>query len=261
MDNDPVLFSRLAAEQLRDAARQALGQPRNTLPMGGPPPLPEDSQVCWVLVTSTTPTASRYPAKVQQYDESTQTWSDLGTCWLTGSNGQALQAKRYYGRRSGTRAADGLPTYLTVDWAASSGSSSGLSGFRWSRSTTQSYPASGVVGLSVDTQDFSWGSSITNTTLPNTGFGAIASGVYHVGVRVRCSTSGSATDFAQLYLGKNGSGDSQFADQDYLNTAVDTTLEASGPIQLAPGDSVVAWFDSTSNLTLDGMRFWAYQVG
>lgn len=54
-----------------------------------------------VEVTSSTPSSGRYPGKVQEYDPSTNTFSDLGDIWVVDCNGASLTTGYYLARRYG----------------------------------------------------------------------------------------------------------------------------------------------------------------
>lgn len=96
-----VYITQAEARRIADAIARLEGQVRTL--SGTPQRLavsaPAGIQV--VRVTSATPTDDRYPAKVQDFDPSDNSWADLGDCWAVGVNGDTLTTGYYLARRYG----------------------------------------------------------------------------------------------------------------------------------------------------------------
>lgn len=122
MDSDPVILSRGAAQQLQEVLRLSKNQPANQQRPFGDSSGFTAPQATWIRVTSLTTTSNRYPGIVQDYDESSQTFSDRtgANCWITPPNGETFGLKKYPAFASGANPSDGLPTYLGITTACDS---------------------------------------------------------------------------------------------------------------------------------------------
>jgi hypothetical protein len=86
-------------ERIRQACKKVLDAPVRVPPDQQLPYYPSGDVHHAVLVTSSTPTSGRYPAKLQYRDEATPTWSDFDpsvVVWAVGYNGEALVADTRY---------------------------------------------------------------------------------------------------------------------------------------------------------------------
>lgn len=113
-----VVFSQGAAEKIKDTVETVEGLVRNDRQLPVQRIINQPPGMFLVRVTSTTPTAGRFPGKVLTHDDSTNTFTDGIDCWVRMLNGETPALERYLARRTGPDiSGTGLPIYVAVKQA------------------------------------------------------------------------------------------------------------------------------------------------